>query len=335
MKRLFYTLFVVSFIPLNLMSQGKISGYSYFDFFYVAQHHNDSIKGMNGFWFRRIYFTYDHEINENFSSRLRFEMNSPGDYKKRENLTDYIKDAYLKWKLEAFEFQFGLTPTPTWEVIEDHYGFRSVEKTPVDLQRIGTSRDIGFSLKGGFGENKKIKYHFTFGNGEGIRSENNKQKALYLSLSFHLTNFLFEVYGDWFDALGHNQKYTIQGFAGLKNKKFRLGLQYVNQTQLKDPDKTTNFMIASSYFVLNISESFNFLLRYDKTFEKNPEGKKISYTPFSPEAPSNFVLVAFAMKPHKDVSVIPNVKYVFYDKEDNIKPKSDMYMSLTFHYNFK
>ncbi|MEN3045974.1 MAG: hypothetical protein ABDH49_03185 [Candidatus Hydrothermales bacterium] len=335
MKRFIYAFIMVSLIPLSLRSQGKISGYSYFDFFYVPQHHNDSIRDMNGFWFRRIYFTYDHEISEKFSARLRFELNSPGDYVRREDLRPYIKDAYLKWKLNSFEFLLGLTPTPTWEVIEDHYGYRSVEKTPVDLQRIGTSRDIGFSLKGGFGEDKKLKFHFTFGNGEGIRSENNKQKALYLSISYHLPIFLFEIYGDWFDALGHKQTYTVQGFAGLKNKKFRLGLQYVNQTQLRDPDKTQSFRIASSYLVFSPTEFFDVLLRYDKNFDKNSRGRTISYTPFSPAFSSNFVLVAFAVKPHKNVSIIPNVKGVFYDKENDVQPRSDIYLSLTFYYNFK
>jgi hypothetical protein len=38
-------------------TSGKLSGYLFGDYYMVSQHHNPAIKGMNGFWFRRVYFT--------------------------------------------------------------------------------------------------------------------------------------------------------------------------------------------------------------------------------------------------------------------------------------
>ncbi len=329
-------LITIGVISIPLFGEGKISGYMFGDFYFVALHHDSTLKNMNGFWFRRIYFTYDYDISESFSTRLRLEFNSPGDFKKSELLIPYVKDAYLKWKFPLFDFIFGLSATPTWEVIEEHFGYRSIEKTPLDLQKMGSSRDIGFAFKGGFGESKKIKYHLMFANGEGTKSELNKQKAFYFSLDFYLGDFLIEFYGDYFDkgAPDLKYKYTYQGFIGLKKEKFRFGAQFANQTQVQHPDTTINYPIGSFYFVFNFSEKTSLIFRFDKNFEKNPNGNKIAYTPFSPDAPSNFIILGYDFKLHKNVNLIPNIKYVLYDEEDGIKPDPDLYLNLTFFYKF-
>lgn len=326
-------LIIIGVISMPLFSQGKISVYMFGDYFYVLSHNDTLIKGMNGFWLRRIYFTYDYDISESFSTRLRIELNSSGDFNSSTTLVPYAKDAYLKWKIKSFDLFLGISPTPTWEVIEEHFGYRFLEKTPVDLQKMGSARDFGFALRGGFVEGK-VKFHFLFGNGEGIKAEFNKQKAYYLSFGFYPGKFLLEIYGDYFDALGHNQVYTFQGFLGFKNEKLKFGLQFANQTHLIEPDTSINYRVGSGYFVFNISEKLVFLLRYDKMFEKNPQGDKIVYIPFSKDAPSNLVITGIHFKPHNSVHFMPNIKYVFYDEENGRRPEPDMYINLTFFYKF-
>jgi hypothetical protein len=61
-------------------TSGKLSGYLFGDYYLVSQHHDPAIKGMNGFWFRRVYLTYDQKTGERTAIRFRFEMNSPGDF---------------------------------------------------------------------------------------------------------------------------------------------------------------------------------------------------------------------------------------------------------------
>jgi hypothetical protein len=59
----------------------KISGLVFGDYYYVAQSHRDDLVGQNGFWIRRLYFTYDHTLSKAFSVRVRLEANSKGDFK--------------------------------------------------------------------------------------------------------------------------------------------------------------------------------------------------------------------------------------------------------------
>jgi len=57
---------------------GKISGLVFMDYYYVANHHNENIEGKNGFWLRRVYFTYDHDLGSYFKIRFSpFDSTSP------------------------------------------------------------------------------------------------------------------------------------------------------------------------------------------------------------------------------------------------------------------
>jgi len=132
----------MGFSPLFAQG-GKISGYMFGDYYYVAANHNRDLENQNGFWFRRIYFTYDKGLSEAFAIRFRLEFNSPGDFSTKAKLEPYIKDAYLQWKAPRHSILFGVSPAPTWEVIETVWGYRSVGKTPLDLQKFGDSRDFG------------------------------------------------------------------------------------------------------------------------------------------------------------------------------------------------
>ena len=132
--------------------------------------------------------------------------------------------------------------------------------------------------------------------------------------------------GDFYDALDKGKRFnTLQVFSGFKNEKIRIGLLFANQK--REPE---DYGIGSGYSVFNMNEKLSFLLRYDKMLKKNPQGDKIPYTPFSKDAPSNLVITGFDFKPHKDVHFMPNLKYVFYEKENGKKPGEDMYFNLTF-----
>jgi len=310
----------------------KLSGYMFGDYYYVVQNHESLYEGQNGFWFRRIYLTYDHAISNGFSARLRFEMNSPDFTKESKSLTPFVKDAYLKWKLKKSDLLLGISPTPTWDLIEDFWGYRSVEKVPLDLQKFGTSRDLGIAIKGKVFQNELLGYHLMFANGEGDKSENNKFKKVMAAFDFNITPFIFQVYGDWEEGEGHKDVYTYQGFLGVKFERFKIGMQYAGQIRESEPDKRETYEIASGFFTFDIYENIAFLTRYDKMFDKSPEG--ISYIPFA-QAKSNFLIAGIDLRPHKDVHFIPNVEYVFYDKTDGEKPDPDLYLRLTFFYKFK
>ena len=99
--------------------------------------------GQNGFWIRRLYFTYDHTLSKAFSVRVRLEANSKGDFKSTGVNTPYLKDAWLKWTFGAHALFAGLAPTPSIDFVDAFQGYRHVEKSPIDLYRWDGSRDLG------------------------------------------------------------------------------------------------------------------------------------------------------------------------------------------------
>ena len=80
----FFVILVIIFLSITgqgfTQENSKISAYMFGDYYYVLKNHNEDIEGENGFWFRRIYLTYDKKLDDAFNVRLRFEMNSKGDF---------------------------------------------------------------------------------------------------------------------------------------------------------------------------------------------------------------------------------------------------------------
>ena len=152
-----------------LADGGKISGLYFGDYYYIAAHHNEERKSRNGFWTRRVYLTYDQKLNETFSSRLRFEMNSPDGLKADaagKNIP-YVKDAYLRVspKGSSHSIYLGRSTAPTYAVLVKLWGYRAVEKSMPNLQKYGSTRDLGIAVKGKVPGVDILSYHAMVGNG--------------------------------------------------------------------------------------------------------------------------------------------------------------------------
>jgi len=313
----------------------KISGYMFGDYYWVAASHDTSLENQNGFWFRRIYFTYDKGLSEEFSTRFRLELNSQGDFNTSGKIEPFTKDAYLKWKRAGHQVIFGLSPTPTWDVFEKIWGYRSVEKTPLDLQKFGSSRDFGVAFKGHLDSENRFYYHAMLANGAGTRSEMNKGKKVLGSLGVKPNDKVtIEFYSDWEDR-GDPRRYTLQGFATYGTSDCRAGVLYARQTQTESGKPDENREIVSAFGVVRVSDRVNLLGRIDHNFDPAPSG--ISYLPFDPTAESsNFVVAGIDYEPAKDVHVMPNVEMVVYgDTPSGGSPDTEVMPRVTFYYKFK
>jgi hypothetical protein len=126
----------------------RISGYMVGEYYCVTNHHDQDIQGKHGFWFRRIYLTLDKKISDKFKTRLRFETASASDFVSKSLLIPFVKDAYLSYSFSGQELKAGIMSPPSFAQLEKIWGYRILEKTPLDLQRWTTSRDFGISLRG-------------------------------------------------------------------------------------------------------------------------------------------------------------------------------------------
>ncbi len=329
-------LFLVTFSSAQ-DSNGKFSGNMFGDYYYVLQNHDQSLTDFHGYQFRRIYFTYDYKINNDWSTRLRLEMSNEFGTDNAIKMSPFVKDAYLKYKTGLQSIILGISPTPTWKTVEKIWGYRSVEKSPLDLQKMGSSRDFGLAVHGYFNSSKTFGYSVMFSNGSSNKQEIDKGKSGMASFRWKPNKeLIIEVYGDYADKSGYKDWTTLQGFVAYVSKDYRVGLQYANQTREISESESNKFNIASLFFNGRINNNFGYLLRADKMFEPNPKGNDIAYIPFSEDAASTLFIAGLEWSPTKGVSLIPNLEYVLYDKtETGVTIENDMYARLTFSWEFK
>jgi hypothetical protein len=315
--------------------EGKISGESFGDVYWFAANHDSTLKNENGYWIRRIYLTYDYKTDDVISTRVRFDMSSPGNFTAA-TIVPSIKDAYVKMQKGNQALFAGMSPAPTLAVIEDFWGYRSLERVPDDLQGLGGSRDIGLAASGSFGTDHTLGYSVMVANGNGTKSETDKQKKEMAEIHVSpVAGLTLLAYGDYEDRVNDADRKMFHVFAGYKKDKFRAGAEYAKQVRnTVGPDVIQE--VVSGFLVVNATDKVALVGRVDRNTKANPGGSGISYIPFDPTAPSTFILAALDCKVRSNFSVMPNIEAVTYSKPDGggPTPDSDVIARLTMAWKF-
>jgi len=321
-KRLLLVGFALSaiFASAVLAGEGKIKGYMFGDYYYVASADEGEGKyseKQNAFQLRRIYFTYEKEIAEGFSTRYRLEAKDAG-FGKGSKMVPFVKHAYLKWgkAVAGSDLYLGLSGTPTWAFAEKVWGYRSIEKTVMDLNKIGSSADIGVALKGKLG---KLAYHIMVGNGPGQSSEDDNGKKLYTAVGLKATDDLqVEGYADYNMLPGDQNELTVKGSAGLQKKKLSAGLEAfmrVNQKAAEGEDVTvTGF---SAFGSLGLGEQLKGFGRVDMVSND------------ATDATDLLLIAGVDHMPTQNVHLMPNI---YIDMPDG--PDPNVQGRLTVYYKF-
>ena len=211
---------------------GTIKGVMFGEYYYILAADETDAKQprkRNAFRFRRLYFTYQKDIATDFAIRFRLEAKDAG-FAQGAKMEPFVKHGYLQWKkgLGDADIYLGLSGTPTWAVAEKVWGYRSIAKTVLDWNKIGSSADLGAALKGAAGQ---LSYHLMVGNGPGQKPEDDHGKKFYGSLSFKAADrLILEGYAD-FNAkpAGRNER-TFKGFVGWQGAKGKVGLEVFSRT---------------------------------------------------------------------------------------------------------
>ena len=342
MQRVFlvfiYTLlFSTSLFSQDSESKGKFSGYMFGDYYYILKNHDPESKDKRGFWFRRIYLTYDNAMNQHFSTRLRLEMSNEGDFTDAVSMVPFVKDAYLQYRLEKHAFLLGISQTPALSTTEKIWGYRHIEKTPLDLYRMASSRDFGLVAKGDIDHEGAFKYHLMLSNGSGTKNEVDKGKSGLLSIAWSPTEQLtFEGFGEYADAEGIENAYTLRIFGAYVLKSFRMGAEYADQTLKQADESDVKIRVLSAFVSGDVIAQVALFLRIDRMFDPNPAGNKIAFIPFDPTAKSTFILAGAEWNPVEDVFITPNVEYITYSQNSaGETPGDDLYGRVTFFWKFK
>jgi hypothetical protein len=337
MKTKYALLFLALLITLPAMAQQttKISGYMFGDAYYIASAPDADLEGRSAFQYRRIYVTLDKGIAENVDARFRIEASQPGDFATKAKMVPFVKDAYIRWKRSGHSVYFGLSTTPTWSRLESAWGLRSVEKTPLDLYKFGSSRDFGIAAKGPLGSSGRISYHAMLANGASTGSETNDGKKALLSLAFEVVDGLtFEAYGDYEGRDGDTDRSTLQGSLLYGGDWGRIGATFARQTRGVEGADATTLDVASVYLAAAVSDRSDAFVRVDRQFDPNPSAAKISYLPFAMADATTFVVAGVSVEVVDKVFLQPNVELVTYSVDSGDAPNSTVIPRMTVFFKF-
>jgi hypothetical protein len=314
-------------------SSPKFSGYMFGDYYWAAKSHNPDIEDKNGFQFRRIYLTMDKNVNENFDIRFRLEAGNPGDFSSTSKIEPFAKDAWLRYKNGAHSIYMGLSPTPSVELVDKHWGYRSVEKSALDLNKFASSRDFGVKFSGTLGAKGKARYNLMLANGAGTKTEVSPGKKVIGTLGFQVAEgLMIDFIGDYEARPGDANRSTMQAFLSYSGSQGRIGALYARQT--RQGVNTLHLDVTSIYGVANFNPRLNGYIRWDRMYDPNPDGEKISYYPFDKTAKSNFILIGLDYTPHEDVHIMPNIEYTFYNPKAGADVNPDFMPRMTMWYLF-
>jgi hypothetical protein len=329
--------------PPPAPSPDKFSGLMFGDYYAFKSDNVAAFNGQHGFWLRRMYFTYDRTISPVLTTRFRLEANSNGKMTSPTSaINPYVKDAWLKWTYSGkHAVTLGIQPTSTFDYLDTFFGLRHIEKTPVDLYRMDSSRDFGVTLSGPLTQDNTVQYSAQFANDSGNNSEIDKYKAVRFALRY-VTNpgFVAEgFYGYYAKPLSAN-RVTLQGFAGYQNPKGRVGLQYVHHTRqpnagTTNPEVTINITSGFGVWVVKPNK-FSVFGRFDHS-DANPDVNGVDYMPIYNKAAFNLGVAGFEYYIHPSVRFSPNVEWVTYGTAitGGTKPlKNDVAFRATFFWTW-
>lgn len=314
----------------------KISGIVFGDYYSFPKSHLEDWEGQNGLWLRRVYLTYDHTFSPTLATRLRLEMNSNGKLQGGA-LEPYVKDAYLQWTFSGKQrLMAGIHPSLAFEFVENVWGLRHIEKTPIDLYRIDSSRETGLTLSGPVNASGTIKYAAQAGNDSGINSETDKRKGFRLAARYETDpGFSLEGMFARSERAGDADRTTGQIFGAFRGERGRAGAQYVRQTRQAAEGSTAPDLeldIFSGFGVLEVRDKASAFVRVDRYNDPCPDCAGIDYLPIDTTQPFTMTLAGVDVAVHPAVRISPNVEWVKYGSRagSGTTPADDLAARLTF-----
>jgi hypothetical protein len=318
----------------------RFSGLVFGDYYYFSDQHDATWEGQQGFWLRRLYFTFDYTFTPRVTTRFRLEANSNGKLAGG-SLTPYVKDAYLRWTFYGRQqVTIGIQPSLSFDYVESIWGLRHIEKTPLDLYRWDSSRDTGVTVAGPLYEANTLRYNVQFGNESGNNTETDKFKAIRASARYEANpGFTLEGMYAYFARDRDADRTTAQVFTAYRAKKARAGFQYSYQRRNAASGTTAPVLeldIYSGFAVADLKpQKLSLFARIDRYNDPCPDCSGIDYLPIDTAAKFTMFLVGVEYYLIPSVRFSPNVEWVSYGTPENggaPAPKDDVVWRATFYW---
>ncbi|MCD6092063.1 MAG: hypothetical protein J7J72_11240 [Bacteroidales bacterium] len=296
---------IIIFFSISIMgySQSKIFTPEGKPFMKVFTNFHSSFsdgKSNSAFEIKRAYLGYEYAFSKNFSAKANFDIDNPGTGKLQ--MTVYIKNAYLKYKLDNFTAKFGMIGTKSFSVQESAWGYRYIEKSFQDAYKFNASADLGASVSYKF--NDIISADAIIANGEGYK---NLQADSTFRTGFGLTfnpikRLTARVYYDFSTKI--NTQSSIIAFLGYKANNYSIGAEYNKLSNVGFYDGRE--MSGSSFYArVKASKKLSIFARYDQLLSNKLAGASDSW---NIAKDGQLFIAGIEYAPVKGVKLAPNFK---------------------------
>ena len=266
----------------------------YADLTNISQSPSPNNKYGTGADIKRAYVAIDHKFNDVWSANLTADFAPNGATFQGGSLqgTEAVKKAYIQAKVfgDQLVLRGGAADMPWIPFVEGVYGYRFVEKTITDTQKIGNSADWGANANGVLA-NGLIGYSVSIVDGAGYKNAI-RSKGMDVEGRVNLN------WNGWVAAIGGYSGKLSKDFQALapttfhtatrgdallayKNKQFTAGVEYFtenNWTQVASvaSDKGTGYSVFGSF---NVTPQVSLFGRYDssKPSQTLKPSEKINY----------------------------------------------------------
>ena len=266
MKKAVRILTAIFLILTLVFAESNISGKVFFN------HSSDLSKGgINSFNMKRAYLTFNNDVSESISYKLTYDM---GNNNTGSAHTAFLKIAMVKWKTSLGDMMIGMQGMNMFKTMENTWGHRFIDKTPMDTYKYSASADLGIGLSRSFGpisttalitngggykkaesdSHKKLSIHMVYG-----ESKLNKKDGVNAGLSLST-----EPYDK--DSLNIENTNVMGIFTGYAGNGFRGGFEF--DTRNREDVSGQIFSIYSTY---KINGKLSILGRLDQVDENTSE----------------------------------------------------------------
>jgi len=210
---------------LPARAEPKVSGMVFADA-HVALQGASVPADSSAFRFRRVQLTVDQALDSVFSVRVQLEGDD-GNLGSADRQSPFLKQVWLRWSGPAAfgDVTMGLSVTPLWSVSESFWGYRSIEKTVLDVQGFGSVVETGVALQRTAPRSGGLGYHLMVANGSGLRPENNGSKKLMLSVPWRAGDMVLEGVADYEGQPGPLDRWTAKLFGGWMHEGSAFGVE--------------------------------------------------------------------------------------------------------------
>jgi Tfp pilus assembly major pilin PilA len=249
----------------------QVSGRMYYNLSNIEQK-RDGVKAApsgTGFEIKRLYIGVDHKFNDTYSANVTTDVA----YVAADGLTQvYLKKAYLQAKYsDAVTFRLGSADLPWVPYAEDIYGYRYLENTISERDKMATSADWGVHMLGKVGI---FNYQVSVVDGGGYKNPvrtktmdiEGRVSTAWNGLNFAIGGYTGKLGKDVQGGVAaHHTANRFDALAAYVQPKFRIGVEYFatedwNNVTTVASDKADGYSLFGSY---NFTPEISVFGRYD------------------------------------------------------------------------